>query len=89
MAFALLKEMFVQSLKYRTVMLRLTRSDYYKLQMICEALNETVPAEHEVNPEIIGTRVMETFIRESFQDSTNRIVKHVIPEARKHKTAGR
>ncbi|MBW5449350.1 hypothetical protein GE107_25315 [Cohnella sp. CFH 77786] len=89
MAFALLKEIFVQSLKHRTVVLRLSRSDYYKLQMICEALNETVPAEHEVNPEIIGTRVLETFIRESFQDSTNRIVKQVIPEARKRRTAGR
>ncbi|WP_141505080.1 hypothetical protein [Paenibacillus luteus] len=82
------KDMFIESLKHRTVMSRLSRSDYYKLKMICEAINENVDADHEVTPEIIGTRVLETFIRESFQDSTNRIVKKVIPEARKRKTTG-
>lgn len=74
---------FVQSLKYRNVMCRLSRSNHYKLKMICEAINENVDVEYQVTPEMIGTRVLETFIHDAFQDSTNRIVKRVIPEVRK------
>lgn len=86
MIFALLKDVFVDSLKYRMLVLRLSRHDYHKLQMICETLNANVDEEYEVNPEIIGTRVLETFIHESFQDSTKRIVNKVVPEARLRKT---
>lgn len=82
----LFSDFFVQSFKYRNVMCRLSRSDHYKLRMICEAINENVDAEYEITPEMIGTRVLETFIRESFEDSTNRIVKRVIPEVRKPKS---
>jgi hypothetical protein len=50
--------------------------------MICEAINKNVDSEYEVTPDIIGTRVLETFIHESFEDSTNRLLKKILPEVR-------
>lgn len=76
------KEMFVESLRHRSVFSKLSRSDYYKLQMLCEAINKNVDADYEVTPDMIATRVLETFIQESFEDSTNRLVKKILPEAR-------
>lgn len=63
-------------------MSKLTRSEYYQLQMICEAINEKIDAEYEVTPDMIATKVLKTFISESFEDSTKKIVKQIIPEMR-------
>jgi hypothetical protein len=76
------KDVLIQTLRYRSVVAKLSRSDFYKLQMISEAINENVDVEYEVTPDLIAAKVLETFIQESFEDSTNRIVKRVIPEAR-------
>lgn len=81
----MLKDIFVQSLKNRTVIFQLSRSDYFKLQMICDSLNEKLSTEHEITPDMIATRVVETFIQDSFEDSTNRIVKKVLPDSRNRK----
>lgn len=80
------KDLLLQSLQHRTVVVKLTRSDYYKLQMICEAVNEHVALDEELTPDLIATRVLETFILQSFEDSTSRIVKGIVPEVRKRRS---
>lgn len=77
-----LEHMVSQLFKNKTILTTISRSDFYKLQMICEAVNQNVNADDELTPDIIATRVLETFIREAFEDSTNRIVRQILPEAR-------
>jgi hypothetical protein len=51
--------------------------------MICEAINEKVDIEYEVTPDMIATRVLEKFIEQSFEDSTNKLVNQIIPDVRR------
>ncbi|MDQ6422666.1 hypothetical protein RB620_24845 [Paenibacillus sp. LHD-117] len=80
-----IKQIFGSMFKTRTVLIPVSRSDYYKLQMICEGVNQSVDADDELTPDIIAGRVLSTFIREAYEDSTNRIVHQIVPEARYHR----
>jgi hypothetical protein len=78
-----IKDIIVESFRNRIVNIKLSRSDYYKLLMICEAINEKVDVEYEVTPDMIATRVLEKFIEQSFEDSTNKLVNQIIPDVRR------
>jgi hypothetical protein len=78
-----LKDIIVESFRNRIVNIKLSRSDYYKLLMICEAINEKVDVEYEVTPDMIASRVLEKFIEQSFEDSTNKLVNQIIPDVRR------
>lgn len=78
-------DLWNETFKHRNVILTIARSDYYKLKMICEAVNENVPSDYELTPDLICTRVLETFIQESFEDSTDKIMKQIMPNARRRK----
>jgi hypothetical protein len=72
-----------QLIKYRSVLCKLSRSDYYKLEMICDDVNKRIsnPEQH-ITPDIIATEVLCTFIDDSYADSTKRIVNLIMPELR-------
>jgi hypothetical protein len=78
-----IKDIIVESFRNRIVNIKLSRSDYYKLLMICEAINEKVDIEYEVTPDMIASRVLEKFIEQSFEDSTNKLVNQIIPDVRR------
>jgi hypothetical protein len=78
-----IKDIIVESFRNRIVNIKLSRSDYYKLLMICEAINEKVDVEYEVTPDMIASRVLEKFIEQSFEDSTNKLVNQIIPDVRR------
>ncbi|MFX3643554.1 MAG: hypothetical protein ACE3L7_33685 [Candidatus Pristimantibacillus sp.] len=68
--------------KYRLISFRIKRHSHYQLQMICDAINEKIDVEYEITPEMLSSRVMQTFIEEAFSDSTSRIVDAIVPELR-------
>lgn len=78
----IIRDMIDPFLRSRSLVIGLSRSDYYKLQMIADDLNELADGEYEFTPELIASRVMKTFIDEAYRDSTKRIVKAILPEAR-------
>ncbi|MDN4106659.1 hypothetical protein [Paenibacillus polymyxa] len=69
--------------RYRVITFRISRVSHYQLQMICDAINKRVNTEYEITPEMITSRVMETFIEEAFSDSTNRIAECIVPELKR------
>lgn len=79
----LIKDIIKDSFKTRYVNCKLSRSDYYKLVVICEAINDRVDADYEVTPEMIGTLVLQKWIDQSFEESTNKLLKQIVPEAPK------
>ncbi|GAA0853900.1 hypothetical protein ABER99_20075 [Paenibacillus glucanolyticus] len=83
MFFESLQEWWKENSKYKEVTYRMHRHRYYQLQMICDAINERIDVDYELTPEVITSRVMETFCEEAFSDSTNRIVAAIVPELKK------
>lgn len=79
---SLIRKIIEPYLMYRSLLIGLKRNDFAKLQMIADDLNDHVQGEYEFTPEIIASRVMKTFIDEAYADSTRRIVKAILPEAR-------
>jgi flagellar basal body P-ring protein FlgI len=80
------REFFEPMIKRKTLVISLKRSDYYKLQMIADDINEHSGDEDYVfTPEVIANQVMKTFIDEAYQDSTRRIVKAILPEVHKRR----
>lgn len=86
MFFKTILEWCRETAKYRTITYRISRSGHYHLQMICDAINKKVDIEYELTPEMITTRVMETFVEEAFSDSTNKIISSIVPELRKKRS---
>lgn len=79
-----IKKVISEYLKNKDVITTLSRSDYHKLKMLCEAINESIHViEYEVTVDLIVTRVIETFIQDHFEDSTTRIVKRILPDISK------
>lgn len=60
--------------------IQLSRSDYYKLQMVSDDLNKADEMPYRMTPEILATKVVRTFIREAYRDSTKRITQKLLPE---------
>lgn len=77
------REWVKENTKFRVISFRMRRHSYYQLQLICDAINERVDVEYELTPDMITSRVMETFVEEAFSDSTNRIVDAIVPELKK------
>lgn len=75
--------------KYRLISFRIKRHSHYQLQMICDAINEKIDVEYEITPEMLSSRVMQTFIDEAFSDSTSRIVDAIVPELRIQRSRAR
>lgn len=75
--------------KYRLISFRIKRHSHYQLQMICDAINEKIDVEYEITPEMLSSRVMQTFIEEAFSDSTSRIVDAIVPELKTKRSSGR
>lgn len=69
-----------QSIKRKSMLIYLGRSDYYKLKMLADDLNEQLDFEEELTPEIIATRVIEVFIEETFDGNVKKVAKRLVPD---------
>ncbi|WP_145950123.1 hypothetical protein [Paenibacillus sp. Y412MC10] len=78
-------EWYQDATKIKILSFRMSRHSHYQLQLICDAINSRLDEEYELTPEMITSRVMETFVEEAFADSTNRIVDSILPEMKKKK----
>jgi transcriptional regulatory protein LevR len=75
-----LLSMAEHSLKRKSLLVYLSRNDYYRLQMLADDLNEHLDTDVEITPEIIASRVLEVFIDQAYEDSVKKIAKRLIPE---------
>jgi hypothetical protein len=75
-----------QQSKNRSLLVQLTRSDHYKLQMICDDLNENVEMDFEITPEFIASKILKTFIDQSYNDATQKMTRCLMPEFQSEQT---
>lgn len=70
--------------KTRVAVVTLSRSDHYKLMMLAEDLTNHPDTKYEIDVDYLATRVVKTFIQEAYGDSTDKLVKRVIPDIRRN-----
>ncbi|WP_101809525.1 hypothetical protein [Paenibacillus pasadenensis] len=76
----LIRDLWNETVRFRTVTATLPRSEYYKLQLICDSINDHTDVEYEVTPDMIAERVLQTFISEAYEDGTSRLIRRLLPE---------
>lgn len=73
-------DLFQQSRKTKTILVKLSRADHYRYTLICEALKKSLKNEYEITPEMLATRILETFIEEAYEDSTHKMAKRLLSD---------
>ncbi|MFE8701000.1 hypothetical protein ACFYKX_10260 [Cytobacillus sp. FJAT-54145] len=66
--------------KHKTILVKMSRSSHYKLQLICDDLNEHVEDDFKVTPELLAARVLDVFVNQAFDDNVKKLAKQLLPD---------
>ncbi|MBL4952163.1 hypothetical protein JK635_08050 [Neobacillus sp. YIM B02564] len=66
--------------KNRTMVVKLSRSDHHKLQLIADDLNEYVQSNFDITPEFVATRVLEVFVEQAYGDSVKKVTRRIMSD---------
>ncbi|WCK53813.1 hypothetical protein PP175_21220 [Aneurinibacillus sp. Ricciae_BoGa-3] len=73
-------DLFQESRKTKSLLVKLSRADYYRYTLICESMNKSLNNEYDITPEMLATRILETFIEDAYEDSTNKMAKRLLSD---------
>jgi hypothetical protein len=73
-------DLLQESKRTKTYHIKLSRSDSYRFKLICEAMNKTLKPDYVITTEMLATRILETFIEDAYEDSTNKMAKRLLSE---------